>query len=184
MHARWFHIAVFAVVVFASAAFAAIDPDDFATESQRVRYHQFVADLRCPKCQNQNLAGSDAPIANDLRKELRRLLKEGQSDQQIVDFMVARYGDFILYKPPFDKHTAVLWLAPIALLGLGVAVIGTIVWRHRRARAEATAPLSAVEQSQLDALLHETAIDTSKPKPKLLSKPEPPSKPEQKGKRA
>ncbi len=151
--------ALFASLVLTISAsmqvLAAIDPDDFDSEAQRVRYHQFVADLRCPKCQNQNLAGSDAPIANDLRKELRRLLKEGQSDQQIVDFMVARYGDFILYKPPFDKHTAVLWLAPVVLLGFGVMVVGTIVWQHRRVRAEITAPLSVAEQSQLDELLHE-----------------------------
>lgn len=143
---------------------AAIDPDDFATDEQRERYHQFVADLRCPKCQNQNLAGSDAPIANDLRKELRRLLKEGQSDQQIVDFMVARYGDFILYKPPFDKHTAVLWLAPLVLLGCGIAVVGSIVWRHRRARAENPVPLSTAEQSQLADLFRETEPNkTQKP---------------------
>ncbi|MET0377704.1 MAG: cytochrome c-type biogenesis protein [Spongiibacteraceae bacterium] len=151
-----------AVLMLSALTLAAIDPDDFATDSQRVRYHQFVADLRCPKCQNQNLAGSDAPIANDLRKELRRLLKEGQSDQQIIDFMVTRYGDFILYKPPFDKHTAVLWLAPVGLLAFGIAVIGTIVWRHRRARAENLAPLTATEQSQLADLLRETTDKSPK----------------------
>lgn len=146
-------LAMIFACVFAFVAHAAIDPDEFENEAQRVRYQHFIADLRCPKCQNQNLAGSDAPIAMDLRKELRRLLQEGQSDQQIVDFMVARYGDFILYKPRFDRHTAVLWLTPAALLTLGIGVIGTILWRHRRARAIATAPLSAAEQAEIAALL-------------------------------
>jgi cytochrome c-type biogenesis protein CcmH len=149
------YVVVFASLLFAALAKAAIDPDEFDSDAQRNRYHHFIADLRCPKCQNQNLAGSDAPIANDLRKELRRLLKEGQSDQQIVDFMVSRYGDFILYKPPFDRHTAVLWLTPVGLLGAGLIVIGTIVWRHRRARAEATAPLTVAEQGEIAALLRE-----------------------------
>jgi cytochrome c-type biogenesis protein CcmH len=155
MNQTWLRALLFCLIAGTSLAYAAIDPDEFDTEAQRDRYHHFIADLRCPKCQNQNLAGSDAPIANDLRKELRRLLKDGQSDQQIVDFMVARYGDFILYKPPFDKHTAVLWLLPVGLLSIGLLVIVTIVWRHRRSRAEATAPLTATEQSEIAALLRE-----------------------------
>jgi len=168
----WFRAVLFCFVAFASLARAAIDPDEFATEAQRDRYHHFIADLRCPKCQNQNLAGSDAPIANDLRKELRRLLKDGQSDQQIVDFMVSRYGDFILYKPPFDKHTAVLWLTPVGLLGAGLIVIGTIVWRHRRTRAHATAPLTTAEQGEIAALLREdNSRQTDSVKSPIQSKP-------------
>jgi cytochrome c-type biogenesis protein CcmH len=137
----------------ATTLHAAIDPDQFENEAERARYQHFIADLRCPKCQNQNLAGSDAPIATDLRKELRRLLKEGQSDQQIIDFMVARYGEFVLYKPRLDRNTALLWFAPIALFGVGAGVIGTMLWRHRRARASATAALTADEQAQLAQLL-------------------------------
>ena len=154
-----------AAISFAMGCFAAIDPDEFSSDSERLRYQSFIADLRCPKCQNQNLAGSDAPIAADLRKELRRLLKEGQSDQQIVDFMVARYGEFILYKPPFDKHTAILWFTPIGLLGAGIVVIGTILWRHRRGVAGnliADVALNADEQAQVVALLSETAGNPEK----------------------
>jgi cytochrome c-type biogenesis protein CcmH len=148
------HLLRFFIALFAATTLhAAIDPDQFDNEAERARYQQFIADLRCPKCQNQNLAGSDAPIAADLRKELRRLLKEGQSDQQIVDFMVARYGEFVLYKPRLDRNTALLWFAPIALFGVGAGVIGTILWRHRRARASATAALTADEQAQLAELL-------------------------------
>lgn len=149
---RQFFYFLFALLA-ATTLHAAIDPDQFENETERARYQHFIADLRCPKCQNQNLAGSDAPIAADLRKELRRLLKEGQSDQQIVDFMVARYGEFVLYKPRLDRNTALLWFAPIALFGVGAGVIGTMLWRHRRARAAATATLTAEEQAQLADLL-------------------------------
>src|SRR5690606_13980475 len=79
--------------------FAAIEPHQFQTAEQNERYQHSVAELRCPKCQNQNLAGSDAEIAADLRRELRRLIEEGYTDQQIIDFMVARYGEFVLYRP-------------------------------------------------------------------------------------
>jgi cytochrome c-type biogenesis protein CcmH len=144
----------------ATTLHAAIDPDQFDNEAERARYQHFIADLRCPKCQNQNLAGSDAPIAADLRKELRRLLKEGQSDQQIVDFMVARYGEFVLYKPRLDRNTALLWFAPIALFGVGAGVIGTMLWRHRRARASATTALTAEEQAQLAQLLQSNGSES------------------------
>lgn len=136
-----------------SVAHAAIDPYEFDSEAQRERYRHFIEEMRCPKCQNQNLAGSDAPIATDLRRELHRLLQEGRSDAEIVDFMVARYGTFILYDPPFDKKTALLWLAPIAFLGTGVVVLLLIV-RRRRAIAEPAA-LSAAERARLDQLLSE-----------------------------
>ena len=155
---------IFCALLFATSLHAAIDPDEFENEAQRQRYQQFIADLRCPKCQNQNLAGSDAPIAADLRKELRRLLKDGQSDQQIVDFMVSRYGEFVLYKPRFDRHTAMLWLAPAFLLGAGAVVVGMIVWRHRRSGVrthDAAATLSADEQAQLAALFNNSSDDTA-----------------------
>ena len=85
--------------LFSSLSMAVVETYDFDNEVDRNRYHQFVDELRCPKCQNQNLAGSNAPIAKDLRRELHRLLQDGQTDTQIVDFMVDRYGDFVLYRP-------------------------------------------------------------------------------------
>jgi cytochrome c-type biogenesis protein CcmH len=125
---RYFLLSIF--LLGAAVAHAAIDPYEFDNESQRERYQQFIDDLRCPKCQNQNLAGSDAPIAADLRQELRRLLKENKTDREIVDFMVARYGEFVLYDPPFDKKTAVLWLAPIGFLAIGLIVLMAIARRR------------------------------------------------------
>jgi cytochrome c-type biogenesis protein CcmH len=149
MH-RWWLLLLVAVL---SVAHAAIDPYEFDSEAQRERYRHFIEEMRCPKCQNQNLAGSDAPIATDLRRELHRLLQEGRSDTEIIDFMVARYGTFILYDPPFDKKTALLWLAPIAFLGIGVLVLLRVV-RRRRAPVEPVA-LSVAERERLDQLLRE-----------------------------
>src|SRR5882672_1374875 len=104
-------------------AHAAIDPYEFDNDAQRERYRHFIEEMRCPKCQNQNLAGSDAPIATDLRRELHRLILAGRSDREITDYMVARYGEFILYDPPFDKKTALLWLAPLGFLTIGIVVV-------------------------------------------------------------
>lgn len=137
---------------FVAVAHAAIDPYDFDNESQRERYRHFIEEMRCPKCQNQNLAGSDAPIAQDLRRELHRLLMEGRSDGEIVDFMVARYGAYILYDPPFDSKTALLWLAPVGFFIVGAIALAMIV---RRRRAAPPADLSAAERARLDELLRE-----------------------------
>jgi cytochrome c-type biogenesis protein CcmH len=155
---RWL-LLVLAIAL--SAAHAAIDPYEFDSEAQRERYRHFIEEMRCPKCQNQNLAGSDAPIATDLRRELHRLLQEGRSDREIIDYMVARYGAYILYDPPFDKKTALLWLAPVAFFGVGVGVLLLIV-RRRRAPVPPAA-LSGAERARLDQLLREpdAALDKS-----------------------
>ena len=97
------------------------DQDD--QDDQRQRYHQLIAELRCPKCQNQNLSGSNSPIAKDLRREVYRLINENQNDSAIKAFMVKRYGNFVLYEPPVDAKTYVLWFSPIVLLFLGFMLI-------------------------------------------------------------
>jgi cytochrome c-type biogenesis protein CcmH len=132
---------------------ASIDPYEFDNDAQRDRYRQFIEDMRCPKCQNQNLAGSDAPIAKDLRHELHRLLIDGKSDKEIVDFMVARYGEFVLYKPPFDRKTAILWLAPLGFLAVGACVLVVVIRRRGALNQVEVKALSAAEQQQLAALL-------------------------------
>jgi len=139
------------LLVFSLGARAAIDPYEFSSEVERQRYQHFIEEMRCPKCQNQNLAGSDSPIAADLRRELRRLLNDGRSDREITDYMVARYGQFILYDPPFDKKTALLWLAPALFLVCG-AVALLVIARRRRTGAETTA-LDADERALVEQLL-------------------------------
>ena len=97
----------------------------FGSSTMRSRYYALINELRCPKCQNQNLSDSDAPIAEDLRNELFSLLDEGYSDQEIRDFMTARYGTFVLYQPPLTRFTLALWLLPLGLL----LISGLIIWR-------------------------------------------------------
>jgi cytochrome c-type biogenesis protein CcmH len=110
---------------------AAVDVYDFDTAAQRHRYQLLSEELRCPKCQNQNLAGSDSQIAGDLRRELHRLLLEGKTDREIKTYMVDRYGDFVLYKPRFQKSTLVLWVMPVILFITGLVVLTFIVRRRK-----------------------------------------------------
>ncbi|NKQ11820.1 cytochrome c-type biogenesis protein [Pseudomonas sp. SST3] len=138
----------------ASGAQAAIDAYEFKDEAERERYRTLVEELRCPKCQNQNIADSNAPIAMDLRREIYRMLGEGQSNEQIIDYLVARYGDFVRYKPPVNAKTLVLWYGPIALLVLGFGVLVVILMRRRRGMAnQASNTLSEAERARLATLL-------------------------------
>lgn len=134
-------------------AHAAIDAYTFRDDAERARYSELTKELRCPKCQNQDIADSNAPIAADLRKEIYRMLGEGQSNQQIIDFMVDRYGDFVRYKPSLNARTWLLWFGPAGLLIGGLVVIGFIVGRRRKAHSEQADVLSEDERQRLAALL-------------------------------
>ena len=136
------------------SASAAIDAYEFKDEAERERYRTLVEELRCPKCQNQNIADSNAPIAMDLRREIYRMLEEGQSNEQIVDYLVARYGDFVRYKPPVNTKTLVLWYGPVVLLVIGFGVLAFILVRRRRgADGAASNTLSEAERARLATLL-------------------------------
>ncbi|WP_415897504.1 cytochrome c-type biogenesis protein CcmH [Neptuniibacter sp. QD72_48] len=102
---------------------AAIDTYEFKDEETRERFRQLTFELRCPKCQNQNLQDSNSPIASDLRNEVYKMLQEGNDNDEIVGFMVARYGDFVLYRPPVNKATYVLWYGPFVLAVIGIIVM-------------------------------------------------------------
>ncbi|MBV2134572.1 cytochrome c-type biogenesis protein CcmH [Pseudomonas sp. MAP12] len=142
-------------------AHAAIDTYEFKDEGDRARYRTLTEELRCPKCQNQNIADSDAPIAMDLRREIHRMLGEGKSNDEIVDFLVARYGDFVRYNPPVNARTWLLWYGPWLLLGGGLGVLALIVLRRRRPAASGQgADLSAEERARLEQLL-KNSVHTS-----------------------
>jgi cytochrome c-type biogenesis protein CcmH len=143
------------LVLLAGPLHAAVETFDFATEEQRQRYLEFAQELRCPKCQNQNLADSNAPIAEDLRGELHRLLLEGKTDEEIVDFMVTRYGEYVLYEPRLETKTLLLWGAPVLMLCGGLLVLAGIVRRARRSGAARAAALSDAERRRLEELLDE-----------------------------
>ena len=156
---RWLVALVFGLTL-AGVAQAAIDTYEFANDAERDRFRELTKELRCPKCQNQDIADSNAPIATDLRREIFRMLGEGKDNQQILDFMVARYGDFVLYKPALTSKTAVLWFGPLALLVGGMVVIGVIVGRRRRTeQTEGSDTLSVEERKRLDTLLDKTKDD-------------------------
>lgn len=156
---RWLAAVVFGLTL-TGVAHAAIDTYEFANDAERDRFRELTKELRCPKCQNQDIADSNAPIATDLRREIYRMLGEGKDNQQILDFMVARYGDFVLYKPALTSKTAVLWFGPLALLVGGLVVIGVIVGRRRRTgQVAGSDTLSAEERKRLDTLLDKTQND-------------------------
>ena len=144
-------------VVFSVSAQAAIDTYEFADEQTRQRFYHLNDELRCPKCQNQALGDSNSPIATDLRGQVYRLLNEGKSDQQIKDYLVARYGEYILYRPELSSHTLMLWLTPLLLLLIGFVVVLVMI---KRRRSQIAAPLlDAVEQQRLHELIEKAGSD-------------------------
>ena len=149
---RWI-AAVILGLSLVGVAQAAIDTYEFAKEGDRERFRELTKELRCPKCQNQDIADSNAPIAADLRKEIFRMLGEGKDNQQIIDFMVDRYGDFVRYKPALTGKTALLWFGPAGLLLAGVVVMAVIVRRRRVAPIDGADALSPEERKRLDQLL-------------------------------
>ncbi|NRB41931.1 MAG: cytochrome c-type biogenesis protein CcmH [Pseudomonadales bacterium] len=130
---------------------AVIETYEFSAAEYKLRYQTMVHELRCPKCQNQNLSGSNSPIAKDLRRELHRMIEEGQGDDEIIAFMVKRYGNFVLYRPPVDKYTLWLWGSPIILLML--ALLFVFFLRRSQPDVDALTPLTVDEKNTLDRLL-------------------------------
>jgi cytochrome c-type biogenesis protein CcmH len=145
--------AFFALILLAAPAFA-VQPDEILPDAQlEQRARRLSADLRCLVCQNQSIDDSDATLAKDLRVLVRERLKAGDTDEQIHAFLVARYGNFILLKPPMEWDTLLLWLSPFVFLGLGAAAI--VSSSRRKRRESPVAPLSREEDATLQALLAE-----------------------------
>ena len=152
---------VLLVIGLSMSAWANIDTYQFDNPRQEAQYRALIEEFRCPKCQNQNLAGSDAPIAQDLKQKTYDMVKDGRSDAEIRQYMNERYGDFISYKPPVRPSTWILWFFPPVLL-----VFVMLAWfirnRNSSKRAavianpieEGYAPLSAAEQQRLQDLLN------------------------------
>ena len=152
---------VLLVAGLSMSAWANIDTYQFDNPRQEAQYRALIEEFRCPKCQNQNLAGSDAPIAQDLKQKTYDMVKDGRSDTEIRQYMNERYGDFISYKPPVRPSTWILWFFPPVLL-----VFVMLAWfiRNRNSSKRAAvianpiedgyAPLSAAEQQRLQDLLN------------------------------
>ena len=146
-------ILLIAVCVFslgnAFAKDAAPLADDPVTEQRLISISE---EMRCLVCQNESLAGSRSDLANDLRREIRILIKEGKSDDQIRSFMVERYGDFVLYRPPVKPVTWLLWIGPFVILGLGIA--GLLMYLRRRNSSVPNVALTEADNQKIDALLN------------------------------
>ena len=144
-------------------AFAAIDTFEFADKNQSERFRKLTEELRCPKCQNQNIADSESPIALDMRNEIYQMLQEGKTNPEIETYLVDRFGEFVRYRPPVQKSTLLLWYGPAGLLGLGFIILGVILFRRKQATTKQVAQdgiqLNVNEQQQLDSLLHQQTQD-------------------------
>ncbi len=150
-------------LAFATAAFG--QADEVAHPNARIeqRLKNVGEGLRCLVCQNQTIADSNAPLALDLRNEIRTMIAQGRTDDEIRAYMVARYGDFVLYRPPFKATTVLLWIGPFALLGIGVLVL-VIVLRRRRREAPAPGARSDPRRAAIAALLESDRAPPPKPK--------------------
>jgi len=141
--------ALIGLALCASQSAIAVQPDEILKDpALELRARALSRELRCMVCQNQSIDDSDAPLARDLRLLVRERLTSGDSDSQVADFLVARYGEFVLLKPRFAWHNAVLWLTPAAALVAG-AIAMVVAIRRRRAAPSAAAPLSPEEERRL-----------------------------------
>lgn len=138
--------------LFASFASATVDQYQFDSSAEQDSYMALIEELRCPKCQNQNLADSNAEIAQDMRNEVFRLMREGMSNQEITDYLVARYGDFVRYKPPLNAQTSVLWLLPAILLFIAVIIVVFIARSQSVKKGEKSLALSDEEKNRLNKI--------------------------------
>jgi len=146
------------VIIMLAAAIAppvlAVQPDEILSDAAlEKRARNLSADLRCLVCQNQSIDDSDAPLAKDLRVLVRERLVAGDSDAKVMDYIVQRYGDFVLLRPPVNSHTLLLWLAPLIGLAAAAAVIFRSLRRPIPATAATPAPLTVREEQEIERLL-------------------------------
>ena len=141
-------LALFAALFLSNAIATPIDSYEFSDKLQEQQFHELTNELRCPKCQNQSIADSNAPIAEDLRREVHKMVLDGADNQTVIDFMLDRYGDFVLYTPRFEGKNLILWLGPLVLLLIGLMVLVVVVRGHRSQKVEA-------ESSESDELTPE-----------------------------
>lgn len=152
-------LTVTAFMVTSTANASPVETFEFRDEVTKIRFQALSKELRCPKCQNQNLADSNSAIAIDLRRELYELLQQGKADSEIVNFMVSRYGEFVLYRPRVSSLTYILWFGPALLILIGVIVVILIL--RKKPAAKADLALSTQQQDKLQQLLQSNKVDTS-----------------------
>jgi cytochrome c-type biogenesis protein CcmH len=129
----------------ANPALARVEVKQFDSPEQEERYDKLVSELRCLVCQNQNLADSNAELAIDMRRKTYEMVKQNKSEKEIADFMVARYGEFVLYRPPLNSNTLLLWGGPFLILIIGLTLL------VRTVRKRSAAQIGAVDETELKA---------------------------------
>ena len=151
---RRFATAATVVIAFSCALPAfAVEPDEMlANAAQEARARAITQDLRCVVCQNQSVDDSNAPLAHDIRVLVRERIAAGDGDKQVIQFMVARYGNFVLLRPPFQLNTLALWLGPAAFLMIGLSAAAFYFYRRRKDGDSETPALSAAEEAAVSAL--------------------------------
>jgi cytochrome c-type biogenesis protein CcmH len=149
--------------MFCMPAQAAIDVYDFEDPTQQERFKTLSNELRCLVCQNQPIADSNAELAQDLRRELYEMIRKGDSDETIVEFMVQRYGDFVLYRPPVNSATAFLWIGPFVMGFLALTVLAWFIRQRTKQKVEGDGTLSADERSRLDGLVQTAQATNDEP---------------------
>jgi cytochrome c-type biogenesis protein CcmH len=152
-------LAVTTFMVTSTANASPVETFEFRDEVTKVRFQALSKELRCPKCQNQNLADSNSPIAEDLRRELYELLQQGKADSEIINFMVSRYGEFVLYRPRVSSITYILWFGPALLILIGVIVV--IIILRKKPAAKADLALNTDQKDKLQQLLKANKVNTS-----------------------
>jgi cytochrome c-type biogenesis protein CcmH len=151
-------LAIFRVLTFSFLTLlpfsvnAVIEIAPLSSAELEARYRDLIEELRCPKCQNQNLADSNSPISADLREQVRVLLEEGKTDDEVIEYLVHRYGEFVRYRPAVKENTWALWFGPLILLMVCLAVVVFIIRNQRRAVIE-DATLSEEERAHIERLL-------------------------------
>ncbi len=140
------------LLLFTSLLWAAIDVLEFDSPEQEALFQQLTQELRCLVCQNQNLADSDADLARDLRMEVYEMVKSGQNAEEIKAFLVARYGDFVLYRPPLQRNTLLLWGLPPLLLLVGLLALWRFLAQSRKSTAQAVTETQTPPSTRTDPL--------------------------------
>ncbi|SMB82568.1 cytochrome c-type biogenesis protein CcmH [Pasteurella testudinis DSM 23072] len=143
------YLKIFALLLLSLPAFAVIESYEFTSPQQEQTYQQLTQQLRCPQCQNNNIADSNATISNDMRAKVYELLQQGKDKQEIVDYMVQRYGNFVTYDPPLTVSTLLLWLIPALLMLLGVVIL----FRRKPHLPSEKHSDHKIDQQRLDAIL-------------------------------
>jgi cytochrome c-type biogenesis protein CcmH len=140
------------LLLFAGGGFAGVEYREFASPEQQTAYESLTSELRCLVCQNQTIADSNADLAADLRRQVYEMLQKGQSKDDIIKFMTERYGDFVLYNPPFKSKTVLLWFGPVLFFLIGAAFVILLI---RRKQASPSKVLSDAERQKIRRLLDE-----------------------------